>query len=567
MLNEKQRHVVYEMTGNTIVSASPGSGKTKTLVSRAQHKLETIPIHKSLALITYTNAGADEISYRLTDQENKVFIGTIHRFCLEFILRPFSWIYGWYKPRVITYDELNEFIEENKTEFDLGINALDELNKIKKTLDGNLDISVDWNNSINLETTANAFFEFLESKKAIDFNEILYRSYKIITENDFVVTSLASKFFEISIDEFQDTNIYQYEILKAIQQKKTCTFFMVGDEKQRIYRFAGAIDKAFEKATADFEAPIVVLEKTYRSTSNIINTYSSLFDNHPLLINESKYKACDYKVIFQQTKKADHNEILESCVEHFISKVNFTPSEIAILSTQWRDALNASKVLRSKFRVVGLGALPHKNINNSTFNLLRCLSRFSHSSTVRSLRVIRRAIELHILENNILVSDTEFSYITNSLISKFIKIDSSLSLTAGISEVQKIFDKSFKVKHSAFSELLSLIDKVEATQWSFEKYSETLSGVAGITVNTIHQAKGSEYDVVILNQINENKIPYQKYLGQRNGNYLYASLTQESVEDGRTLLYVGISRAKAVLVILHNWKPSIFIDTLKAVNN
>lgn len=55
MLNEKQRQVVYEMTGNTIVSASPGSGKTKTLVARAQHKLETIPIHKSLALITYTN--------------------------------------------------------------------------------------------------------------------------------------------------------------------------------------------------------------------------------------------------------------------------------------------------------------------------------------------------------------------------------------------------------------------------------------------------------------------------------------------------------------------------------
>jgi len=567
MLNEKQRQVVYEMPGNIIVSASPGSGKTKTLVARAQHKLETIPIHKSLALITYTNAGADEISYRLTDQDNKVFIGTIHRFCLEFILRPFGWIYGWNKPRVITYDELNEFIEEKKTEFDLGSYALDDLNKIKKKLDGNLDTSVEWSHEISIEIVANSFYEFLINKKAIDFNEILYRSYKIINENDFVVTSLSNKFYEISIDEFQDTNIYQYEILKTIQQKKTCSFFMVGDEKQRIYRFAGAIDKAFEKASADFEAPIVILEVTYRSTSNIINTYSSLFENHPKLKNESKYKTVDYKVIFKQTKKDDHNTILECFVEHFINKANVTSSEIAILSTQWRDALAVSKALRGKFRVVGLGALPHKSLNNSTFNLFRCLSRFSHSSTVRSLRVIRRAIELHVLENNLMVSETEFNYITNSLISKFIQIDNTLSLTDGISEVQKTFDTVFKVTHSSFAELLSLIDEEEATQWTFEKYIETLSGVSGITVNTIHQAKGLEYEVVILNQMNENKIPHQMYLGKQNGNYVYADLTQESIEDGRTLLYVGVSRAKAVLVVLHNWKPSMFIETLKSVNN
>jgi superfamily I DNA/RNA helicase len=567
MLNEKQRQVVYEMSGNTIVSASPGSGKTKTLVARAQHKLETIPIHKSLALITYTNAGADEISYRLTDQDNKVFIGTIHRFCLEFILRPFGWVYGWYKPRVITYDELNEFVEEKKSEFDLGSNALDELNKIKKTLDGNLDSTVEWNNSIDIETVAKSFYEFLENKKAIDFNGILYRSYKIITENDFVVTSIANKFYEISIDEFQDTNIYQYEILKAIQQKKMCTFFIVGDEKQRIYRFAGAIDNVFDKASTDFDAPIAILEVTYRSTNNIINTYSTLFENHPELTNESKYKDKDYKIVFKQTKKDDHNATLEFLVEHFINKVKVEPSEIAILSTQWRDALSVSKVLRSKFRVVGLGALPHKSINNSTFNLFRCLSRFSYSSTVRSLRVIRRAIELHVLENNLIVRETEFNYITNSLISKFVQIDNTLPLVEGITEVQKAFDTVFNVSHSAFAELLSLIDPNEATQWSFEKYIETLSGVAGITINTIHQAKGLEYDVVILNQMNENKIPYQMYLGQQNGKYIYADLTEESIEDGRTLLYVGVSRAKAMLVVLHNWKPSMFIDTLKAVNN
>lgn len=562
MLNDKQRKVVFDLKGNTIVSASPGSGKTKTLVARAQHKLESIPSHKSLALITYTNAGADEISYRLSDRDNKVFVGTIHRFCLEFILRPFGWLYEWHKPRIITYDELTEFIELNP-DFNLGDSPLDELNKIKKTLDGSLDKNVSWENAVTLEFASEAYYSFLIKKRAIDFNEILYRSYKIISENDFVGASLSNKFYEISIDEFQDTNIYQYEILKAIHQKRNCTFFMVGDEKQRIYRFAGAIDNAFGRASTDFTAPVEILEETYRSTTNIINAYSSLFENHPLLKNESEFKNLDYKVILKETKKQNHVSVLDNIVNHFINKAKVDPSEIAILSLQWRDALNASKGLRNKYRLVGLGALPHKNLNSSTFNLIRCVSRFLSSSSVRNLRIIRRAIELHVLENNLSISDMEFNFITNTLISKFSRIDKAITLKEGIAELQKVFDSVFRVSHSAFNELLSLLDKDEVQLWTFGKYSETLSGVSGITINTIHQAKGLEYKVVILNQINENKIPYQLYLGQHGGNFMYAPLTPESIEDGRTLLYVGISRAKEALIILHNWKPSMFISTIK----
>ena len=566
MLNDKQRTVVFELIGNTIVSASPGSGKTKTLVARAQHKLDSIPLHKSLALITYTNAGADEISYRLPDRNNIVFIGTIHRFCLEFILRPFGWIYDWHKPRVVTYDELQEFIELN-SDFDLGDSPLDELNKIKKTLDGSLDKNVSWENITTLEYVSELFYAFLDTKKAIDFNEILFRSYKIVSENDFITTSLANKFYEISVDEFQDTNIYQYEILKAINQKGICTFFIVGDEKQRIFRFAGAIDNAFEKASVDFTAPIEILEETYRSTTNIIKAYSSLFQNHPILINSSKYKDIDNKIILKETKKANHDLIIESYINHFVNINNIDPSEIAILSLQWRDALNVSKGLRNKYRIVGLGALPHKSLNNSTFNLIRCLSRFKFSSSVKNLRIISRAIELHILENNLSINENDLNFVTNSLISKFSRIERTITLLQGISELQMVFNSVFKISHVAFSEILDLLDADEVKFWTFEKYLETLSGVAGITINTIHQAKGLEYKVVILNHINENKIPYQRYLGRNGDEYIYAPLTTESIEDGRTLLYVGMSRAKAVLIILHNWKPSIFIPIIYAANN
>jgi superfamily I DNA/RNA helicase len=562
MLNPKQRKVSYELTGNTIVSASPGTGKTRTLISRAQCKLDSIPKHKSLALITYTNAGADEISSRLISDNKNIFIGTIHRFCLEFILRPFGWIYKWDKPRVITYDELNEFIEIN-ADLDLGDSPLEELNKIKRQLNGKLDLSVEWGNVDSLEYVAELFYGFLKLKKAIDFNEILYRSFKIISENDFVTSSLANKFYEISIDEFQDTNIFQYEILKAINKKKVCTFFMVGDEKQKIYRFAGAIEDAFQNASVDFEAKIENLDTTYRSTSNIIAAYSSLYKNHPNLKNESIYKEKDYPLIFQQTDNDTNNNFIERNIESLINKSNIKISEIAVLTNSWRDAFFISRHLRQKFHVVGLGALPHRSVSSSAFSLLRSISKYYFSTTIRNLRVIRRNIEFHALENNLVLSEYELTSAANSLISEIQAIEPSILLLDGLTQLRNLFDTIFKIEHSSFDEIVSLIKPEEASNWTLQKYFKTLSGVDGITINTIHQAKGLEYEVVILNGVNEGAIPYQFW--DRESRIRHP-LTQESLIDGTAKLYVGVSRAKALLLILHNWRPSMFIPILKSTN-
>ena len=566
MLNSNQKKVAFDLTGNTIVSASPGTGKTKTLVARAQRKLESMPKHKSLALITYTNAGSDEISSRLNSDGQDIFVGTIHRFCLEFILRPFSWIYNWNKPKIITYDELKEFIEINN-DIDLGENPLDELNKIKRLLNGELDLSVEWENTDSLKFISELYFDFLNSKKAIDFNEILFRSYKIISENTFVPSSLANKFYEISVDEFQDTNIYQYEIFKAINAYNTCTFFMVGDEKQKIYKFAGAIDNAFENASKDFGAKIEDLNVTYRSTSNIINGYSSLFPNHPKLINQSKYKDIDYKIIISETTNANNNQYIDDCLKNLIEKGNVALSEIAILTNSWREAFFISRSLRQKYHIVGLGALPHRSVNSSTFSLIRCLSKFTVSPTIRNLRVIRRNIEFHALENNLILTEKELTYAANSLISKVRDTDLTCSLINGLNALKESFETVFKINHSDFEEITNNIQEGEAEIWTLDKYFKTLAGIDGITINTIHQSKGLEYEVVFVNGVSENKIPHQRLLERIGNNWIYEPATEENIENGKTKLYVGMSRAKAILILIHNWKPSMFIPIIKATNN
>lgn len=563
MLNKKQKLAAFHLEGNALLSACPGSGKTKTLIARAENKLESIPDDKSLALITYTNAAADEMAVRI-GIDNKVFIGTIHRFCLEYILRPFGWLFSWKKPLVVSYDQLMFFVESNE-DIDLGDNPLDELNKIKRNTSGDIDLEIDWDNETELEIVADKYFSFLESINSIDFNEILYRSYKLLSKFEFIPMSLGSKFYEILIDEYQDTNTFQYEIFKIIHKHGSSTFFMVGDERQQIFKFAGAIDNSFQCATEDFDARTENLEETYRSTENIIRAYSKLFENHPTLINNSKYKYLDVPINFIETTNANHKFQLCECIRSLIEEKRLLESDIAILSTRWWDSYNASRALRKDYNIVGLGALPHsvRNLNNSTFSLFKALSKFSKERSVKNIRAINRAIDMHILECDLNINDKELIHIQNNLIIDFENILPTLKLENGLVELKKTFTKYFKIDHSTFDDILNRIVDEEKDVWSISKYIRALSGVDGITITTIHQAKGMEYKAVILDQMNENKIPYQRLI-DRNG-WVYEPLTDENLVEGKKLFYVGISRAELYLYIFHNWKPSLFLEKIKVI--
>lgn len=559
MLNEQQKKAVFELSSNTLVTASPGSGKTRTLVARATHKVKSLPKFKTIALITYTNAGAEEIASRL-DIDKNIFIGTIHCFCLEYILRPFGWIFKWRRPLVINYEQQQNFFIENP-DIDLGYKKFDELGKIQKDLNGELDKTVEWEHSVSLEDVAKRYYEYQEKLGVIDFNEILYRSYKIVINNLFVANSLASKFFEILVDEFQDTNLFQYEILKAINNHGDCTFFMVGDEKQRIFSFAGAIENAFTKAKKDFNADVQVLTKTYRSSNKIVNTYSKLFSQHPKIENRSKYKNFQKSVYFIKTTKQNHSEKLKKIVDILIQKYKIKEHEIAILSTSWYSAFKASKILRQDYNIVGLGALPHKTVSSSSMSLLRALAKYKYDPNIRRLRNIKRHIDIHLLEKGLVFSEKLLNKKTNNLIKEILNIPPDEILVNGINYIQEIFNCVFETNHTSFDEVKELLDNNEKNDWTIDKYLKIFSGIDGITSNTIHKAKGLEFKAVILHEMNENKIPYQKRICEHT--HTYAPLSSEDIINGKNLFYVALSRAEKFLITLHNWKPSMFIDLVK----
>ncbi len=560
-LNNEQRDIVFNYPTGVIVNASPGTGKTTTLVARALYKIELLPKYKKIALITYTNAGTDEISSRLINHSD-AFIGTIHRFCLKYILRPYAWIYDWGKLNVLSYENQLNFLESNK-DIDLGDSPTDELSKIKKNLDGSFDMTIAWSHEIELGEVIERYINYLGEINCIDFNEILYRSYKIIDENAFVVRSLAHKFYEILIDEFQDTNIFQYQILKKINEIGITTFFMVGDEKQKILRFAGAIDEAFSVAQRDFNLPLKYLVTTYRSTNNIVEAYSIIFDNHPRINNESLFRDLDIKLLKKEfdyrNNKLDAS--INYAVDYLVDCCGVQLDEIAILSKTWFDSLNASSYLRQKYNIVGLGALPHpmKNVKDSTFELMKNLAKFRLHSSSKNLKSIKRSFEEHLNGNGINLDDEEHIKIINQLIKRFSEVDETLNLEEGIVFLQDIFDDLLFIEHNTFKIIKDEIKEEELVFWTIGKYFKTISNIDGILSTTIHQSKGLEFDAVILNQMNVGKVPHQNWNPQ---NREHEPLSEEDYKDGKNIFYVGLSRARKYIIILHNWKPSIFVEKL-----
>ena len=553
-LNEKQKTAVNEY-GNVFVSDPPGSGKTRTLIARAEKKLENYD--KPVALITYTNAAADEMRNRI-DSEKKIFVGTIHKFCLEYILRPFGWLYDWENLKVISFDDKKEIKEEIKIRFGSKIQYR-FFDNVRKKLNGEIDLSnIDYSFEI-----ADFYFDYLRKNELVDFNEILYRAYKILDDNQFIRTSLASKFTEILVDEFQDINYFQYEIIKLLDKDKLCSFFMVGDFRQSIMRFAGAMDLEFEVIESDFNCRTIQLNKTYRSTDNIVDSYTSLFNNHPEIDNRSEYNDLNIKLYIKSCNSScrckkcyDYcknnvniiEDILDSLLEEGIEE-----SEIAILSPWRNDAKKIGDKLAGKFNIVGPYVLPHsvKGIKStSAFQLIKSLSKYFVKSSVSNLRNIKAAIENYLLENNISIKQEKINLLTKNLLITLFENENAKIIKA-LKNIESEFNRHFGVSQQEFDEIINKIELNGKERLIFSKYLRILSGIDGIFNQTIYAAKGLEFDAVILNRIDEGRIPH------------WTASSKKEFDDGRKLFYVGLSRAKRYLAVIHAYDKSRFISEVR----
>jgi DNA helicase-2/ATP-dependent DNA helicase PcrA len=290
-LNPQQRQAVTAPPGQTLVLAGPGSGKTRVLTQRIAYLISEmgVPPYRLLA-VTFTNKAAREMAARVQALvENNlegIWLGTFHAMCARILRRESALLP--FKSNFVIMDEDDQQTLIKRTLRELNID-----DKLYRPVSVHAAISAAKNNlqsaddfparNYREEVTARVYKryqEMLVANNAVDFDDLLLEAVKLLRDNPQVRDAYAARFECVLVDEFQDTNLAQYELLKLLSSHHH-NLFVVGDEDQSIYRWRGADYRNVLRFEEDYRnCQKILLEQNYRSTQTVLDAARAVIDRN-----------------------------------------------------------------------------------------------------------------------------------------------------------------------------------------------------------------------------------------------------------------------------------------------
>ena len=568
-LNEEQESAVLEKE-SVLLIACPGSGKTRTLTYKIAYELSKLKSEKEYIIaITYTNSAADEIKDRveiLGLDIKQLWIGTIHSFCLEWILRPYSQYLDDLKNgfKVLNSHDSEIIITQLCKPFkDPKINYWDS--NYYATPTGYELSCLDTKKIDSLEKVLSEYHHILLESHQIDFEQILYYSYKLLKEKPIIKTILSKIFPFILIDEYQDTKEIQYHIISLILQagEGNSKTLIVGDPNQSIYNTLGG----FPMEKKDLEELLnftlkdnYSLSNNYRSSSKIIEyfDYFKTYSNTIIPTGDCK----KYESIITFNNKLKRSELEDEIVKLIIYNINdknISPNEICIAAPQWIPLAALTRSLMIKlpdYSFDGPGMAPFsRDIDNFWYKLSRIV--LTEPSPTMYLRRLRWAKELL---NELSVAGVDVSNVTNK---SFLKFCNSIFIeeTDGLEYLSIFFNEiccymqidlkvhpTLEEHHESFfnsskARIDKLIEGGNKSIGSIVNFKKVFKQREGIKISTIHGLKGNEFDTVIGFGLLENWVPH---FNDNNGKI-----------NSQKLLYVLCSRARKNLHLISEKGRSI----------
>ena len=280
-LNPAQREAVQSIGGPVLILAGPGSGKTRVITQRVAYLIRDCGVSPyNVMAVTFTNKAAREMKerlYRLLGSRlQQLTIGTFHAICAQ-ILRKEGAAMGL-DTHFVIYDDGDQMAAVRKALKDLQIDEknfpprpiLNAISAAKNELIGPEEFAADnyWREIAR--RVYRRYQEVLAEAKALDFDDLLLLAVRLLQEHPDVLDKYQRRYVHVLVDEFQDTNVAQYVLIKLICGRY-CHVCVVGDEDQSIYRFRGADIRNILSFEQDYpDARVIVLEQNYRSTQTIL---------------------------------------------------------------------------------------------------------------------------------------------------------------------------------------------------------------------------------------------------------------------------------------------------------
>ncbi|MHA1558691.1 MAG: ATP-dependent helicase [Alphaproteobacteria bacterium] len=595
-LNEKQSLAVNTTRGPLLVLAGAGTGKTRVLTARLAHILKSgLVDHHQIMAVTFTNKAAremrDRVEQLLSHPVTSLWLGTFHSLSLRILrehieevnLKPNFTILGDDDQKRLLKQVLKE--QNIDSSFYSSYHLSFFINRSKDQ--GLLPEDMPKSEDPLLVRLYVAYQERLSFLNSVDFGDLILQVIKLFEKNPNVLDKYQTKFQYILVDEYQDTNTVQHRWLKLLS-KKNQNICCVGDEDQSIYAWRGACIDNILNFKDDFDtAKIIRLEQNYRSTPHILSAASHLIAHNKGRLGKTlwtKDNTGDLIYVRGTFDTNDETRFINIEIEKF-HKNGIQLNQIAILVR----ATFQTRALEERFLKTGL---PYRIIGGIRFYERReikdiiAYARFlvypdDSISFERIINLPKRGIGESTLKNiykiaydeNISLPKAAYEYacyaakgkVASTLKAFFEFFDNyrrKLEKEHHASIVKKMLyesgyvhmwenvqkDESRIDNINEFIEALNDFTTLNAFLDHISLVMDHNKGTAtfdGVTIMTLHAAKGLEFQVVFLPGWQEGLFPHPRAI-QEDGGF--------GVEEERRLAYVGMTRARKKLIISYSYR-------------
>ncbi|HEX5168537.1 MAG TPA: UvrD-helicase domain-containing protein [Cyclobacteriaceae bacterium] len=631
-LNEPQREGVINTEGACMLIAGAGSGKTRVLTYRIAYLIQNKGVDPfNIMALTFTNKAAKEMRDRIEKVVGKdarnLYMGTFHSVFAR-ILRAEARHIG-YPSNFTIYDTddsktlLKNIVKEMGLDDTLykASTVYNRISAAKNRLIGweeylnNVELMGD--DAANMRPEIGKIFKTYSQRcfkaGAMDFDDLLFNTDKLFKEHLEVLNKYQHRIHYILVDEFQDTNLCQYFIIRKLASVRQ-NICVVGDDAQSIYAFRGADITNILNFERDYpELRIIKLEQNYRSTQNIVNAANSVIKKNRAQLPKNVWTENEEGSLIELLKAVSDNEegrlvassIFEEKMQH---QLRF--SDFVILyrtNSQSRAIEEALRRMNIKYKVVGgLSFYQRKEIKDLLGYLRFALNQQDEASFRRIINLPKRGIGDSTVDKIIVAANDHdisiWEVLQNSgkflggrvagpiedfvnMIKRFTletqrkdAYDAAFEIAKGSGLLRELYeDKTVEglSRYENVQELLNAIkefvDDPERQDKSLGSFLQEVSLITGqdedkdkdpekVTLMTIHMAKGLEFKYVYIVGLEEDLFPSQMMLSSR-----------AELEEERRLFYVAITRAQKRLFLsyaltryrfgrLKNCEPSRFLD-------
>ena len=622
-MNENQLKAILKTQGAVMVIAGAGSGKTRVLTNRIAYLIaEKNVLESNILAITFTNKAAKEMKeriYSLVGETSKyIWINTFHSMCVR-ILRQHIDLLGYNKNfTILDTSEQKIIIKNIVKELNLSEDSY-QPNNILKIISNSKNSMISVNEMKaqarfgfmkNVAEIYEYYQKYLKKNSVLDFDDLMLKTIVLFEKHPEVLAIYQNKFEYIHVDEYQDTNVIQYKLIKMLSEvhKNIC---VVGDDDQSIYSWRGACSDNiinFEKDYVDVE--VIFLDQNYRSNSTILDAANAVIKNNTDRKDKalwSENKGGDKITVYAATNDKDEtDDIAKKILDLKAQGVDY--KDIAILyranylsrsmenscmvfgipykligslkflqRQEIRDLLAYMNVIVNKNdefslrRIInvpkrGIGASSMAKIDNyaeqyglSLFEALKNIDMIGVSKKITTnIHLLTQLIEKYSQTEQYSIEDLIVGIYKDSGYESMLKESADAYAESRIENISELVS-SAKQFSSMNDNLIDFISEMSLTSDADDENEDD-----SVVLSTVHAAKGLEYRVVFIMGLEENLFPSIRDAESSEDE-------RNKMEEERRLAYVAITRAKEKLFMsyanrrmqfgsIKNNKRSRFLD-------